>query len=76
MQEVTASLATTKQISLDAATAAVLSEPDGMFVWKEGQKTPRKVFLHGKDVFALLLTGSSKSLVKHHRASQPTMWQS
>lgn len=54
MQEVSASLAAAKETSADkAATAAVLSEPDGSFALKEQNKQCRSPFFSGKDVIAL-----------------------
>lgn len=48
MQEAIASLAATKEISLDAAVAALLSELDGILMLKEEQRTTLRAFLVGK----------------------------
>lgn len=55
--------------SVDAAVAAVLSELDGVFTFKEEQRTALKAPLVGRDVFALLLTGFGRSLVTRCGAS-------
>lgn len=54
IQEATASLAPAKEISLDGAAAAVLSEPGGIFTFKEEQRRVPKAFLRGGIFFALL----------------------
>lgn len=48
-----------KDISVDAAVAEFLSEPDGIFTLKEELRTALMAFFDGKDVFALPLSGFS-----------------
>lgn len=50
-----------KEVSVNAAVAAVSSELDNISSLKEEQKTKRKAFPDGNDVFTLP-TGFSKSL--------------
>lgn len=57
-----------KEITVDAAFRAVLSELDGVLTLKEQKKTAPKTFLCGRRVFTLLLTGFGKSLAKHRGA--------
>lgn len=68
----TVSLAIAKKISVDDAVAAVLSEVEGMLALKDEQRMALKVFLGGKDVLTLLLTGCGKSIApptnRRHRA--------
>lgn len=59
----------TKEIIMDAAVASVLSELGGIFILKGEQRTALKAFLNGKDVFASLPTGFSKSFVERHCAT-------
>lgn len=47
--------AAAKEIRVDAAIAAVLSELDAIFWLKEDQRAARKACLDGKDVFSLFL---------------------
>lgn len=49
-EEATASYAVANEISADAPVATVLSEQDE----RENKEPPRKAFLGGNDVFALL----------------------
>lgn len=49
--------------SLGTATAAVLSGLDYISLLKEEQRTTVEDYLGGTDVSALLLTGSSQSLI-------------
>ncbi len=55
-------MAATDVVSVDAAIASVLSELESISSLKEEQRT-LKAFLEGKDVFALLSAGFSKSLI-------------
>lgn len=64
IQEATTSLAAAKEISMDAAAGAFLSEQDDIFTLKDEQRTALKE--HG---FTLLLTGFSKSSVQQSGAS-------
>lgn len=50
-------MAATKEIRVDAAVAAVLSELDGLFTFKEQHKTGQKALLGGQHCLALLQTG-------------------
>ncbi len=50
-----------EEVSMNAATVAVLSQPDISSLKDELRITALKAFLNGKDVFVLLLTGFSKS---------------
>lgn len=52
-QETTASLVAAKGISEDAGVVAVRSELDGIFTFKEEQRTPLKVFYWWKRCFLL-----------------------
>lgn len=65
----TASLAAVEEISVDAVVAAVLSELNGNFHFKEEQRVPLKAFLVGKDVSTLFPAGFGKSLVTYHHGS-------
>lgn len=67
-EEASVSRGAAKEINVDAATAAVLSEPDSIFPFEEEQRTTLKPFLGGEDVLSLLPTGIGRSLVKHRRA--------
>lgn len=57
-------MAAAKQISVEAALAAVLSELDGILALRDKQRTARRVLLGEQYVFALALIGFGKSLVK------------
>lgn len=59
------SLVATNEISVDAAVTALSSELDGIFMFKEEQRTTLKALLSGKDVFALLTTGGSVGLFEY-----------
>ncbi len=50
-------------VSTDAALASVLQQVDSTASVKKEQRTTLKAFLDGKDVFVLVLTGFSKSLI-------------
>lgn len=63
----TVSLATAKEMSVDAAIPALLPELDAIFTFKE-QRLALKAFPGGKDVSALVVFGFGKSDVKHHGA--------
>lgn len=65
-----------KEISLNAAAAAVLSEQDCIFTLKEEKRKIFKVFLGGKEVYVLwLATGFGENLVKHGGVSRlATRW--
>lgn len=53
-----------EEISMDAAAAGVLSEPDGIFTLKEVQRKALKAFLgEKKDLFPLPPTGFGRSSV-------------
>lgn len=45
------------------AIASVTAELQSVFNWKRSKEQHCRAFLHGKDVFALLLSGSGKSLI-------------
>lgn len=47
---------------MDAALAAHLSEPDGIFTLREEQRKELKAFLGGKDILASLPSGFGDSL--------------
>lgn len=57
-------MAAAKDVLMDAAIGADLSEVDGIFTLKEEQKSAPKAFLGGQRSFALFMTGF-KSYVKH-----------
>lgn len=50
-EEVTVRLAAAKDISMDAAEVAVISELDGIFAFKKEQRTAPNAFLLGKNMF-------------------------
>lgn len=56
-------MADAKEICVEAAAVAVLSESDGFFTLKEEQKTSLATFPGGQIVFAFLLTGFDKNFV-------------
>ena len=51
-----------KEVRIDTVRASVISELESVSSPKEEQRMTLKAFLHGKDVFALLLGGFDKSL--------------
>ncbi len=55
-------MAVSEQVSIDAATASVLSELESISSLKEEQRTTLKAFLNGKIVFVPLPTDLSESL--------------
>lgn len=57
-------LVAAKEISVDAAVAAVSTKFDGLFTLKEAQRMALKAFLSEKDVFALLPNGFGKSVLQ------------
>lgn len=56
------SLAAVKEISMNAAVAAVLSEADDIFTLEEAGRTALKAFLSRQRVFTLLSAGFGKNL--------------
>lgn len=55
-----------QEVSIDVVIASVLFEPGNISLFKDEQTTAPKAFHSGKDVFALILTGFSKSLNYQH----------
>lgn len=55
--------AAAKEIRVEAAEVAVLSQPDGIFSLKEERRRALKDFLR-KDIFVLLTAGFGKSLAQ------------
>lgn len=53
IEEATVSLAAAKQPCVDAAVAELLPEPDGVFTWKQEQRTALKVFSSVEKMFSL-----------------------
>lgn len=70
----TVSLAVAKNISMDAALRAVLSELIGPFTLKEEQRAVLKGFLSVKDYFTLLSTGCGKRFVVKEVHSGSSVW--
>lgn len=70
-EEVSLTQASAKQISMDVAVGAVLSELVGVFTFKQEQRAALKALLGEKDVFTVVLTGFSESEVKHCDTSRP-----
>lgn len=66
-EEATGSLATPKNVGVDAEIEIILSK-FGIFSLKE-QRTALEVFLLGKCVFDSVLTNFGKTLVKHPNPS-------
>ena len=52
---------------------SVLEDIDSTFIFKEEQRNAIKAFVDRKDVFAVLPTGSSKSLI-YQLARWSTLW--
>lgn len=53
-------MAAAKEVGVDAAIAAVLSQLGNIYSFKEEQKMELQAFLDGEDVFLLLLAGFGK----------------
>lgn len=70
-EDVSGTLTLAEQISVDVAVTAVLLELVVVFTVKEEQRATLKALLGEKDVFAVVLTSFSKSLVKHCSTSRP-----
>lgn len=70
----TASLAAAREISLDAAVAAVLSALDDIFPYKKNKRMSMRTFLGGKDAFALPLRGFWQEVTWDHNDPIVCAW--
>ena len=56
-------MAAPEEVSVDTVIASVISEVESISSLTDEQRAALMDFIHGKDVFTLLLTGFGKSLI-------------